>query len=243
MKYEVRDDRVVLELPRVHSQVLPFFPQYRLDSKAQGTILDYRDPNNAVGHQQRAFLMDVALRSFIESEGGIGLDLGSGGVQHPGCLSVDVIGNQETPFYGGEMQGVHVKTDASNLWMFGSNMFSCILANHLAEHLPCKRVGRGVDQQERLRIGCPGYEITNIILDHWIRVVRPGGRIAMIIPDDKYAKEVGSSSLFWDSTHCHAFDSTTFMSDILSPLLEWVEVEEYDSFSNNFSFPVLLRKK
>lgn len=242
-KLEIENGELVIRIPLPHPQVLPFFPGYHPDSIAPGVSIKYSDPSNQVGHQQRGWLNYHAVQSFIESGGGIGLDLGSGGVQHPGCLSVDVIGNQESSFYGGEMQGVHVKADASNLWMFGSNMFSCILANHLVEHLNCSRVSRGVDQRERLRIGCHGYEITDILLNHWIRVVRPGGRIAMIIPDDKYAKEVGSSSLFYDETHAHALDSTTFADDILSPLLEWIDIEEYDTFDNHFSFNILLRKK
>lgn len=239
----VKDNELYMRMPAPHTQVLPYFPQYDLDEMDEKAIVDYGKNDNCVGHQQRALLTYWSVRAFIESEGGVSLDLGSAGVHHPAALALDLYGNGETPAYGGSMSGVHFKGDAGNLFMFEDNSFSAVISNHLVEHLRCSQVPLGMDQQERRRIGCQGMEVIKVIRDHWIRVVRPGGYIVAIVPDDQYARDVGSSVLDYDQTHQHAWGATEFYDNIIEYLLDYVEVIEFDSLRNNFSFDFILRKK
>lgn len=240
--YFNENKHLVLEIDPPHPQVLPYFPTYEHDKPAPGVIVDYRDPGNVTGHGQRAFLTYWALRAFEES-GGISLDLGSAGVHHPASLALDIYGNGETPVYGGTVSGVHYKGDAANLWEFGENSFSAILSNHLIEHLPCYYVPSSMPQEQRKQIACSGEEIETIIRDHWVRIVRQGGYIVAVVPDDQYAREVESSVLFYDTSHQHAWTAAEFYKNVVDKLSDVVDVLEYDTFDNHFSFNMVLRKR
>ena len=126
----VKDGKILLEIEAPHPQVLPFFPRYSMDSVVESAVLDYNKSANCVGHMQRSLMVWVMLNAFIESGGIPGIDLGSAGVQHPGCVSLDIVGTGEIPHYGGKMDGVHIKADAGNLFMLGDNSFSCVISNH-----------------------------------------------------------------------------------------------------------------
>lgn len=226
-----------------HTQVLPFFPTYDPAKPAPDAILDYRDARNSVGHAQRTFLVYWGLRAFVESGGYPGIDIGGAGVLTPGCISVDWIGAGETPAYGGSYEGVNIKANAADLSAFGSDSFSCLLSSHLIEHLGCYKLRGNETQEEKLRLACNGQEIVDIFERHWIRVVKKNGYICGILPDEKAAQTASSSSLFHDATHNHAFDSRTFYKIILNPLRHLVEIVQYATWENFFSFEFVLRKK
>lgn len=235
--------KLVLKLDPPHQQVLPYFPQYALDSMMPGTIIDYSNPNNVTGHQQRGLIVAWALRAFTESGGYPGVDFGGAGVLTPGCISVDLCGSgDEHGTYGGHYTGVHIKADAAHLENFGSDSFSCVLSSHLVEHLPCTRLHPGSTPPERLRTGCPGFEVAPILRE-WIRIVRPGGLIAGILPDEAAARRGGSSVFFQDESHQHAWTAQEFYDNVLMQLLDTCELEDFDSLKNNFSFQFCLRKK
>ena len=227
----------------VQRQVLPYYPQYRLDMSAPGAIVDFHDQKNTTGNQQRAWLVHYCLKAFTESGGIPGIDLGSAGIRMPGCLPTDFIANTESPLYGGSMNGVALRVDATDLRIFGNDSFSCIVANHLIEHLPCTQLLEDATQEERYFTLCPGTELIPILRDHWFRVLHPGGYICIIFPDEKYAREDGGSILYHDVTHRHAFMAKSFSRDIIAPLLDIAEVVEFDTFGNRFSTNVALRKK
>jgi len=226
-----------------HTQVLPWFPDYDYHNPTPGTIIDYRNPNNVTGHQQRAFMCYWAIKSFEESNGGIGLDAGGAGVIHPACLSFDLCGNEPHPTYHGPYSGVQIKGDASDLSMFLDNSFSCILSLHLIEHLPCFRLKNNETAEEKIRVACPGREIGDILRYHWLRVLKPGGYIASIIPDNKAAVDGGSHVFHQDPSHQHAWSANEFRQNVLSQVLGLVDVIEYDTFDNHFSFNLVLRKR
>lgn len=242
--FYVYRDRLVIEMTAPHQQVLPFFPQYRPDVIMPGAIVDYRDPNNITGHQQRGLLTYYAIKAFIESGGGVGLDCGGAGVPHPACLSLDLCaGEQKHPTYGGQYTGVHVKGDAADLSMFQDDSFSCILSNHLCEHLPCIKLRGGETAEEKIKLACPGKEIADILRYHWVRILRPGGWFVHIIPDNRPATESGSHVFYQDSSHYHSWQADEFYNNILSGLTDILEIVEFNTFNNNFSFNVVGRKK
>lgn len=240
--YLVTDEALYLWMERFHTQVLPFYPQYDPNKPSPEAERDYRKSNNSVGHQQRGFLCYYAIKSFVE-QGIIGIDLGSAGVVTPMCLATDAIPTGSTPAYGGVMQGVQMAVDASDLSMFGTETFGCVLSNHLTEHLPCLYAPKNISQRERLDFDCPGWEVVDVFDEHWLRVVKKGGYVCGIIPDEQYAREVNSSTLFYDETHQHRLDPNSFRSNILERLKTPVEILEFDTFQNNFSFNFVLRKK
>lgn len=241
--FTVENNCLVIRMPLPHAQVLPFFPTYDPHDPAPNIIVDYRSPENCTGHQQRAFMSYWAIRSFVESGGGIGLDLGGAGVQHPACLSLDLCGNEPHPVYGGAYSGVHVKADASDLSMFLDNSFSCIISLHLIEHLPCIRLKGNETAEEKIRLACPGREIGGILRYHWLRALKPGGYLASIIPDNKAAVEGGSHVFYQDPSHAHSWSAEEFHHNVLAQLISLVDVIEYDTFNNHFSTNIVLRKR
>ena len=232
-----------MEIAAPHPQVLPFFPQYSIESMVESAITNYRESENCVGHQQRAMMTWVMLTAFVESGGIPGIDLGSAGVQHLGCLSVDIVGTGEVPHYGGKMDGVHLKADAGNLFMLGDDSFSCVISNHTVEHLLCDKLVGSVTPEQRIQFGCPGYEVANILRKHWIRIVRPGGLVLIIAPDQKAASDAGSSVFLQDPGHRHAFSAESFYENVIESLLDVVEVVNMPQFDNQFSWFYLLKKK
>lgn len=245
MDYQVVEDGVVVKFPLAHPQVLPFFPSYRLDKPAPGIVTKYFDVANCVGHQQRSWLTDYCWRALQESGGGVGADLGSAGVQMPGCLSMDIVGNGETPEYGGTMSGVHIKRDAANLSLFGDNMLSCIVNNHTIEHLSCRYLRGNESPQKKIIIHCPGLEVLDVVRFQWLRVIRPGGYLCIVFPEEGAAQRAGHSVFHEDKSHQHAWLAANFYRDIIVPLVRdnLIEVLEFDTFDNAFSCNFAARKK
>lgn len=206
-----------------------------------GACIDYTKVPNVVGDQQRAWMIDKCLMAFTESAGIPGVEFGSAGVQMPGALSTDMIGSGETPAYGGPIFGVHLKLDASKKLPFATDSFSFVMASHVIEHLPCTIIPASSPEEEKIRIACPGLEIIPILRE-WIRVIRPGGYLCLIFPDDGAARAGGSSTFYHDKTHAHSWDAHAFYRDILEPLLPTMELIEYNGFNNRFSVSVLGRK-
>lgn len=241
MPYCIDKGRLILNMEPIHQRVFPYFPQYRIDKMTPGAGIDYWKVPNVVGDQQRAWMVDKCLMAFTESAGIPGIEFGSAGVQMPGALSTDIIGTGETPNYGGEIDGVHMKLDASKPLPFGSNSFSFVMASHVIEHLNCATVPVSASDEEKIEAACPGLEIIPILRE-WIRVLRHNGYLFLIFPDDGGARSMGTSTFGHDRTHCHAFDAHGFYENIMVPLLNTIELLEYNSLNNHFSVSVVGRK-
>lgn len=246
-KVEKRGEKDVLtiEMDAFNSQVLPFYPTYDPDRPALGVINSYSDPRNSCGHQQRAFLCYWGLRAFIE-HGIISLELGSAGVTTPMALSLDIVGNGETPQYGGIMSGVHFKGDGADLSMFGTESFSAVLSSHYLEHAPCVHLRGGETPQQRMFINCFGTELLDTFRTQWLRVIKPGGYFCAIFPEEGAARKAGHSVFHEDPLHHqHAFEANRFHQDIITPLMKegLVELVKYNTFQNEFSTDMVLRKR
>jgi hypothetical protein len=196
------------------------------------------------------------MRAFEEHGGIIGCEVGSAGVQHPCALSTDKVGNGETPEYGGVMSGVHVKCDAADVSQFGDGTFSCLLPNHVVEHLgPCDMFTQWLlatgttvlrDEQQaasvRKSLQCPGHELLGIIRE-WLRIVRSGGYVGFITPDADVAERNGITCFDYDSSHVHSLSGTKFSEFLREALQNEAEMVEANSLNNSFSFQVLLKKR
>ena len=230
-----------LKVRAPHPQVLPFYPSYDPDKKSPLAVEDYRKADNCCGHTQRALLNYWSIRAFVET-GESSLELGSAGVHDIFCLATDHISTGEVPVYGGKYSGIQLHTDATDLSRFGPDSFGAVLNNHLCEHLPCNRIREGATQEEKYQFQCDGSEIAKF-LDGWMRVIKPGGFLIMVMPDERPARVVNSSTLFYDPSHMHAFEPDGFMKNVLLNLKTPFEIVKYDTLQNNFSFDVILRKK
>ena len=241
-KFYLEDDRFHLDIPAFNQQVVGYFPQYDLASMTQGAVVNYDKSNNITGHQQRSWLCYYASRSFVEQRI-ISIDLASAGVNMPFCLSTDIVGNKERPFYGGIMSGVQIKIDANDLSIFGDDSFGAVLGNHCLEHMHCNKLKGNETQEDKLAISCNGAELADLLDNHWLRIIRPGGYLAQIFPSEVPCRRVNSSSLFHDPTHNHFLFPDTFKRMVLDRLKTPVEIIEFDTLNNNFSINLALRKK
>lgn len=206
-----------------YDDVQKYFPDfdYNNPSGDRKVLCDMRNPENMVGHQQRAFTVYWALKQCSPLD--LGLDLGSHRSLSPYCIHVDLYyGNGSPhPFYGGECP-TDVLCDASKLIPFPSNAFSYVSSNHSIEHMPGK-----------------DNDIVNMLCNEWLRVLRPGGILAMIIPDNDAFDVLAS-----DKDHKNAWGHSDFKQRVLNKVIErtGAELVEYNSFDNHFSFNVVLAK-
>jgi hypothetical protein len=206
--------------PGVHATVCDFYPDfnYRVPATDREVIRDMRDPKNCTGHQQRAVTIWWALEMCGPLD--LGLDIGSHRGLTPFCMHLDKFYDGKTPhpIYGGVISA-DVVVDGTELdKLFPPATFPYIASNHSLEHMPGD---------------IPG------LLWTWTRLLRPGGILAMVVPDNDYWDVLHS-----DSDHKNAWGHVDFRPRVLDPLLAGggVEVVEYDTLNNHYSFNVILRK-
>ena len=246
-RVEERDGKQMLciEMGPFNTQVLPYYGQYDTNKPTLGICTNYQLPNNVCGHTQRAFIQYWALRSFIET-GLVGVELGSAGVVAPMCISTDILGNGEShENYGGIMGGVQIKLDAADLGIFQTASLSCVLSSHVLEHVSCLRLRGNETPEQKIQIACNAIELIDIFRNHWLRVLVPGGYFCAVFPEEGAANRGGHSVFHQDLQHQHAIRADRFRSDVIQPLVDegLVEVIEYDTFQNNFSCNVALRRR
>lgn len=92
--------------------------------------------------------------------GGIRLNLGGRGTKIQGFQTVDL----------SEEHDVQIKSDVSNLWMFRDETVQEIYASQILEHFPHLK--------------------TESVLKEWHRVLMPGARITIGVPDFQRAVEI-----------------------------------------------------
>src|SRR6266702_5853846 len=207
-----------------HEEVQKYFPDFDYTKPAgdPNVLCDMSHPENKVGHQQRAFSVFWALKQCGPLD--LGLDLGSHRGLTPYCIHVDRYYDNanEHPFYGGKAPA-DVIADANSLSAFPSNTFPLVMSSHSLEHM-----GTTGDDKD----------IAHLLAAHWVRVLRPGGVLAMIIPDNDAFDVLPS-----DKDHKHAWGASDFEARILDRVSDLVEVVEFNTFKNMFSFDVVLRKR
>ena len=208
------------------------FPRFDYRKPAPGVVVDYRSADNKVGHQQRCFTAWWALHECSHLD--LGLDIGSPRGLTPLCIAIDKFcdGKNPHPVYGG-MASADVVGEGSDLSMFPSRTFPYICSNHSLEHMP------GTDM-----------DIVEMLL-RWLDLLRPGGVLALVIPDSDWFDVLGSDPDHkprggpprWgrpDSSWGHS----DFPERVLDAVLgrSGAQLLEYDTFQNHFSFNVVVRK-
>jgi len=192
---------------------IPGFEYWKLDARR-----DYRRPDNVTGHQQRAFDHYWACRMCLLN-GKVGLGIGT-----TECMGICTFGTDKfcgTPpdptRYGSSYGYPHMKADADLTLPFYDNKFPAVFANHVIEHL-----------------SHPWFSINEML-----RVCEPGGVVCLVTPDMTFNRR-GTI----DPTHVYEMSADQFY-------FEWEkeranmpphEIIEFNTFDNNFSFNVVMRK-
>lgn len=198
-----------------YEYLLDYFPEYDYRRPNQPERLDYSRPDNITEYQQRTFNVWWAIQQCGKT-GNVGLEIGSGGKHTPWCLSTDLYSTDSHPIYGSACHP-HMIVDGAKTLPFKSEIFSLVLANHVVEHLEGD---------------------TKKILREWLRVLKPNGVIAAVLPDQQY-----NDVLAIDRDHKHAWTANEFLNDIIKPLQDSVIIEEFDTLQNKFSYEIVLRKR
>jgi hypothetical protein len=209
--------------PDVHGGTYEKYPEfdYRKPAGDPAVWHDMRNPSNQVGHQQRAFNVWWAIEMGAPMD--LGLDLGSPKGLTPFAIHVDVFGNgQPHPLYGGGEYKTDIAYDASRIHeLVPPASLPFISSNHSLEHMP----GNDATIRETL---C-----------RWIGLLRQGGVLAMIIPDNAAFDVMGS-----DRDHKNAWSNSDFRSRVLDDVLAktGATLVDFHTLRNNFSFDVVLRR-
>jgi hypothetical protein len=206
-----------------HAETERLFPGFDYHAPLPGTVLDMRDPKNQVGHQQRAF--SVWWAHALCGPLDLGLDVGSPRGLTPHCMHIDLHGTGKPhPFYGGGAYVSDLIADAADLSaLLPPSTFPLVMSNHSLEHIPA-----------------PGDAGIAGVLAGWLALLRPGGVLAMIVPDNDHFDVMAS-----DRDHKHAWGAKDFGARVLEPLRTSCapELVEYDTLRNHFSFNVVLRRR
>lgn len=202
-----------------YENLLKWFPNYDYHKVRDGVdklLLDFRTPNNIVGHMQRAFIVYWCLKGA--EKGGIGIDVGCGQAISPFCIGVDKYSGPDHPDYGGGYHP-HLMARCDRPLPFEDDCFDFLVSMHSLEHM----------------------EDTLWTLEEWIRMVKPRGVLAIVMPDAKYTPKMGEEGA--DKSHKVDWTAEDFKEQVLDKLSDKVEVVEFDTFLNNFSFNVVLKKR
>ena len=156
----------------------------------------------------------VALAPFCV---GRGIDVGCGHRKvTPECIGVDILAGGAEGEHGvirGQRIVADVQASGDDLHMFADGELDFVVSRHNLEH----------------------YIDVVKTLQEWERVVRPGGVVAMIVPDER-----AGDTIFLDPTHKHVFtpESLTRLVQVAGAL----EVVETKVITPNWSFMLVAQK-
>jgi len=246
--------------PGMYEELQRYFPKFDYANPVgdRAVLCDMSNPDNKVGHQQRAFTCYWAMKFCGPLD--LGLDLGSARGLTPYCIHVDKFATGEPhPHYESkDPTWSDVIGDMADLSVFPKNAFPYVCSNHSLEHVDVSRflghvVPRPVagqkrditDEARRNWISLyprwrDAYDkaLVDVMRTQWLRVLRPGGHLAIVVPDNGSFDVLGC-----DSDHRHAWNPAQFKEGILDRLADVCDVVELDTLKNKFSFNVLLRKR
>lgn len=139
-------------------------------------------------HQSETSKHRAIFEPYVQ---GNGLDIGYGGDPiRPSAITVDLPGELVAGTHP-----VNVVGDASTLPWFGNGMFSYLYSSHCLEDF--------VD--------------TESVLREWLRVIMPGGFLALLLPDQqKYLRHCASRGEMPNQAHKHAKFGLAFVKNILA---------------------------
>lgn len=148
---------------------------------------------------------------------GRGVDVGCGHRKtHPGAIGVDLTPNGAAGSVGnvaGKVSQADIQTSGDQLDMFEDGELDYLVQRHNLEH----------------------YQDVIKTLQEWKRVVKPGGVLGMVVPDDEYC-----NTIQLDPTHRHVFTRSSFRR--LIELIGGLEILHLDVLLKNWSFVCVLQK-
>ena len=147
-------------------------------------IVFYKDAFPIKNSPKDDDLEKIALYSYCK---GIGIDVGCGSKKtHQNALGIDVIPNGEVGKYGSEKRQISeadICASGDNLYMFANGALDYVVARHNLEH----------------------YENPMKTLKEWKRVLRKGGTLGVVLPDNAEL-----DTLKIDPTHKYVFTKESF---------------------------------
>jgi len=130
---------------------------------------------------------DPEMISLYSHCKGLGVDVGCGSSKtHPNALGIDITPKGEPGKYGSERRQISeadICASGDNLYMFANDVLDYVVARHNLEH----------------------YEDPIRTLREWKRVLKKGGILGVVLPDDD---ELDTIKI--DPTHKHAFTRESF---------------------------------
>ncbi|MDR4499750.1 MAG: class I SAM-dependent methyltransferase [Candidatus Scalindua sp.] len=148
---------------------------------------------------------------------GKGIDVGCGHRKtHPDAIGVDLTLKGAVGSVGnvaGTISQADIQTSGDRLDMFKDGEMDYLVQRHNLEH----------------------YQDVIKTLQEWKRVVKPGGILGMVIPDDEYC-----NTIKLDPTHLHVFTKSSFKRFI--ELIGGLKILYMDVLLKNWSFVCVLQK-
>lgn len=154
-----------------------------------------------------------AVMPFCE---GNGLNVCCGARVFPNAVGVDLraMGEETEPW--GYKSMAHIKCDCMNLMFSKDNFWDFVVGIHSIEH----------------------FVNAEATLQEWLRVLKLGGHLCLIVPDRRYTPQSGDED--HDFTHFREYDPYEFRLIIES--VTGVEIVQYDTMANEWSFDCVVRK-
>lgn len=122
---------------------------------------------------------------------GLGIDVGCGSKKtHPDALGIDIVFKGDIGKFGSERRQISeadIRASGDNLYMFADGVLDYVVSRHNLEH----------------------YHDPIRTLKEWRRVLRKGGVLGVVLPDDR-----ALDTIKIDPTHKHAFTMESFKNMI-----------------------------
>lgn len=150
------------------------------------------------------------------------LDLGFGGSSiSPNAINLDYEDRYTT--VGNDPQ--HLTGDARNLYWFKDGVLGSVYSSHLLEDFPpTETVG---------------------IVDEWLRVIKPGGNLILLLPDEpvfrEHCQKTGQNYNLAHQNHVLTLD--WFKKAVVPSFAAVADVVFDESPINIYSFAIVLKKK
>lgn len=147
---------------------------------------------------------------------GNGIDVACCARVFPGAVGIDIISKGQKTQPWGLPSAAQFAFDCSDL-PFKDETLDFIVGVHTIEH----------------------FADTKGVLNEWIRILKVGGYLLLVVPDIRYTPSPGSDN--HDITHLHEFEPEEFLLIVKS--ITGTEIIQYDTLNNEWSFDCVLRKK
>jgi glycosyltransferase involved in cell wall biosynthesis len=162
-------------------------------------------------------VMDAEQQTLIGYCRGKGIDVGCGSNKtHPDAIGVDITAKGTAGKFGnqmGETSSADICASGDDLHMFGDGELDYVVARHNLEH----------------------YQDTIKTLREWKRVVRHGGIIGIVIPDDTWR-----DTIHLDPTHYHVFTPQSFQTIV--ELIGGLKILKLETCVEDWSFVCVMEK-